>query len=95
MLALHTRPLASTARFPLQLPFLFIGVLGDSQASGSYTMYSLDLIIDEGKCRSIIAYKISVGTIHRIKANNTVIATEGYGRAYFLRTSAHICTGDW
>ena len=31
---------------------------------------------------------------HRFKAAQTVLATGGYGRAYFSATSAHTCTGD-
>ena len=41
-----------------------------------------------------MAYNMADGTIHRMKANATVVATGGYGRAYFSCTSAHTCTGD-
>ena len=56
--------------------------------------FALDLIMDGQECRGIMAYNMADGTIHRMKANQTVIATGGYGRAYFSCTSAHTCTGD-
>ena len=56
--------------------------------------FALDLIMDGGECRGIMAINMADGTIHRMKANQTVIATGGYGRAYFSCTSAHTCTGD-
>ena len=54
----------------------------------------MDLLMEEGECRGIMAYNIADGTIHRMKANTTVLATGGYGRAYQSCTSAHTCTGD-
>ena len=57
--------------------------------------FALDLIMDkEGVCRGVIALCMEDGTIHRFRAANTVLATGGYGRAYFSATSAHTCTGD-
>ncbi len=57
--------------------------------------FALDLIMDsEGKCRGVMALCLDDGTIHRFKAHQTVLATGGYGRAYFSCTSAHTCTGD-
>lgn len=56
--------------------------------------FALDLLMVDGECRGIIAYNMEDGTIHRFFANNTVIATGGFGRAYFSATSAHTCTGD-
>jgi succinate dehydrogenase (ubiquinone) flavoprotein subunit len=56
--------------------------------------FALDLIMDNGVCRGIMCYNMADGTIHRMKANQTVLATGGYGRAYFSCTSAHTCTGD-
>lgn len=56
--------------------------------------FAMDLIMEDGVCRGIMAYNMADGTIHRMKANQTVIATGGYGRAYFSCTSAHTCTGD-
>lgn len=58
--------------------------------------FCLDLIMsDDGKeCVGVMALNMEDGTIHRIQAKNTVLATGGYGRAYFSCTSAHTCTGD-
>lgn len=58
--------------------------------------FALDLIMDEadGSCRGVVAMNMEDGTIHRFSAHNTVLATGGYGRAYFSATSAHTCTGD-
>jgi succinate dehydrogenase (ubiquinone) flavoprotein subunit len=56
--------------------------------------FATDLIMEDGVCRGVIAYNMEDGTIHRFKALNTVLATGGYGRAYFSCTSAHTCTGD-
>ena len=57
--------------------------------------FALDLIMDdEGKCVGVVCLEMENGTIHRINAKNTVLATGGYGRAYFSCTSAHTCTGD-
>ena len=49
---------------------------------------------DEGNCRGVMAMDLATGTIHRFRAHQTVLATGGYGRAYFSCTSAHTCTGD-
>src|SRR5213596_3569249 len=57
--------------------------------------FAIDLIMDEGgRCRGVIALKLDDGTIHRFQAQQTILATGGYGRAYFSCTSAHTCTGD-
>lgn len=57
--------------------------------------FAMDLMMnDEGECIGIICLNMEDGSIHRIKAKNTVLATGGYGRAYFSCTSAHTCTGD-
>jgi len=57
--------------------------------------FAIDLIMDdEGRCRGVIALKLDDGTLHRFRAQTTILATGGYGRAYFSCTSAHICTGD-
>eukprot|EP00595_Chromulina_sp_UTEXLB2642_P001299 CAMPEP_0196767758 /NCGR_PEP_ID=MMETSP1095-20130614/41931_1 /TAXON_ID=96789 ORGANISM="Chromulina nebulosa, Strain UTEXLB2642" /NCGR_SAMPLE_ID=MMETSP1095 /ASSEMBLY_ACC=CAM_ASM_000446 /LENGTH=632 /DNA_ID=CAMNT_0042136379 /DNA_START=2630 /DNA_END=4528 /DNA_ORIENTATION=- len=57
--------------------------------------FALDLIMnEEGRCVGIICLNMEDGTLHRIRANNTILATGGYGRAYFSCTSAHTCTGD-
>src|SRR5689334_1002258 len=57
--------------------------------------FAIDLIRDaEGAVRGIVALRLDDGTIHRFRAQVTVLATGGYGRAYFSCTSAHTCTGD-
>lgn len=57
--------------------------------------FALDLIMDEsGTCRGVMALCLEDGTLHRFRAAHTVLATGGYGRAYFSATSAHTCTGD-
>ena len=56
--------------------------------------FALDLIMEDGACRGLMAWKLDDGTIHRFRAHRTIIATGGYGRAYFSCTSAHTCTGD-
>ncbi|MBV9824395.1 MAG: succinate dehydrogenase flavoprotein subunit [Alphaproteobacteria bacterium] len=57
--------------------------------------FSLDLIMDEeGACRGVMAWNLEDGTIHRFRAHMVILATGGYGRAYFSCTSAHTCTGD-
>ncbi len=57
--------------------------------------FALDLIMDdEGACRGVIAMNMEDGSIHRFRSKRTILATGGYGRAYFSATSAHTCTGD-
>ncbi|XP_050325121.1 succinate dehydrogenase [ubiquinone] flavoprotein subunit, mitochondrial [Bactrocera neohumeralis] len=56
--------------------------------------FALDLIFEDGKCKGVLALNLEDGTLHRFRAHNTVIATGGYGRAFFSCTSAHTCTGD-
>ena len=57
--------------------------------------FATDLIMTEdGRCTGVIAWKLDDGTIHRFRAKMVVLATGGYGRAYFSATSAHTCTGD-
>jgi len=57
--------------------------------------FAIDLLMDdEGACRGVVAWNLEDGTLHRFNAHLVVIATGGYGRAYFSCTSAHTCTGD-
>ncbi len=56
--------------------------------------FALDLIMEDGACRGVIAMNMEDGSIHRFRAHHTILATGGYGRAYFSCTSAHTCTGD-
>ena len=50
--------------------------------------------MENGECRGVIALDMSDGTLHRFRAHQTILATGGYGRAWFSCTSAHTCTGD-
>lgn len=56
--------------------------------------FALDLIMNGKDCVGVMALNMADGTLHRMRANQTIIATGGYGRAYFSCTSAHTCTGD-
>jgi succinate dehydrogenase / fumarate reductase flavoprotein subunit len=56
--------------------------------------FALDLIMEGGECVGVMAWNLEDGTIHRFRAHQTILATGGYGRAYFSCTSAHTCTGD-
>ncbi|VDC25252.1 succinate dehydrogenase flavoprotein subunit [Pseudogemmobacter humi] len=56
--------------------------------------FALDLIITDGRCTGVVCWKLDDGTIHVFNAKMVVLATGGYGRAYFSATSAHTCTGD-
>src|SRR6202047_442154 len=56
--------------------------------------FAIDLIMDDqGVCRGVIALNLEDGTLHRFRAQTTILATGGYGRAYAVCTSAHTCTG--
>jgi succinate dehydrogenase flavoprotein subunit len=56
--------------------------------------FAIDLIMEGGECRGVLALDMATGTLHRFLAQATILATGGYGRAYFTCTSAHTCTGD-
>jgi len=56
--------------------------------------FALDLIMENGECRGVIALCMDDGSIHRFRSQAVVLATGGYGRCYFTATSAHTCTGD-
>jgi succinate dehydrogenase / fumarate reductase flavoprotein subunit len=56
--------------------------------------FALDLIMEDGECRGVIALCMEDGSIHRFRSHAVVLATGGYGRCYFSATSAHSCTGD-
>ncbi|MEM0935556.1 MAG: succinate dehydrogenase flavoprotein subunit [Pseudomonadota bacterium] len=57
--------------------------------------FATDLIMSEdGQCQGVLAWRLDDGTLHAFNAKMTVLATGGYGRAYFSATSAHTCTGD-
>ncbi len=56
--------------------------------------FALDLIMENGECLGVMAWNLDDGTLHRFRAHQVILATGGYGRAYFSCTSAHTCTGD-
>jgi succinate dehydrogenase / fumarate reductase flavoprotein subunit len=56
--------------------------------------FAIDLILEGGMCRGVVALDLAAGTLHRFRAHMTILATGGYGRTYFSCTSAHSCTGD-
>ncbi|MDX1608715.1 MAG: succinate dehydrogenase flavoprotein subunit [Halofilum sp. (in: g-proteobacteria)] len=56
--------------------------------------FAIDLIMEDGACRGVVAWDLATGELHRFQAQMVVLATGGYGRAYFSATSAHTCTGD-
>ena len=64
------------------------------QAEFYIEYFALDLIMEDGACRGVIALELATGKIHRFRAHIVVLATGGYGRAWFSCTSAHTCTGD-
>ncbi len=57
--------------------------------------FAIDLLMDDaGSCCGVLAWNLDDGSLHRFYGHQTVLATGGYGRAYFSATSAHTCTGD-
>ncbi len=57
--------------------------------------FAIDLVMSEdGQCQGVVCWKLDDGTMHVFNAKMVVLATGGYGRAYFSATSAHTCTGD-
>jgi succinate dehydrogenase / fumarate reductase flavoprotein subunit len=56
--------------------------------------FAIDLMMEDGACRGVVAWNLDDGTIHRFQSHMTILATGGYGRAYFSCTGAHTQTGD-
>jgi succinate dehydrogenase / fumarate reductase flavoprotein subunit len=56
--------------------------------------FAVDLIMEDGACRGVVAIDLATGKLHRFRSHKVILATGGYGRAYFSCTSAHTCTGD-
>ena len=56
--------------------------------------FALELIMDQGRCRGLIALEMATGRLHRFQAHKVILATGGHGRTYFSCTAAHTCTGD-
>ncbi len=65
-----------------------------NDASFFIEYFAIDLIMEDGVCRGVLAWDLSDGSLHVFQAHAVVLATGGYGRAYFSATSAHTCTGD-
>ena len=65
-----------------------------NQAEFFIEYFAFDLIMEDGECRGVMAWNLEDGVIHRFRCKQVVLATGGYGRAYFSCTSAHTCTGD-
>src|SRR5688572_20396535 len=64
------------------------------QAEFFIEYFAIDLIMQDGECRGVVALNLADGSVHRFRAHRVILATGGYGRAYFSCTSAHTCTGD-
>jgi succinate dehydrogenase / fumarate reductase flavoprotein subunit len=56
--------------------------------------FAVDLIMEDGACRGVVAIDLATGRLHRFRSHQVILATGGYGRSYFSCTSAHTCTGD-
>jgi succinate dehydrogenase / fumarate reductase flavoprotein subunit len=56
--------------------------------------FAIDLIMEDGACRGVVAIDLATGRLHRFRSHQVILATGGYGRSYFSCTSAHTCTGD-
>ncbi len=56
--------------------------------------FAVDLIMEGGQCWGVVAIDLATGRLHRFRSHQVILATGGYGRAYFSCTSAHTCTGD-
>jgi succinate dehydrogenase / fumarate reductase flavoprotein subunit len=64
------------------------------QAEFFIEYFATDLIMEDGVCRGVLSLDLATGKLHRFRAQATILATGGYGRAWFSCTSAHTCTGD-
>ena len=56
--------------------------------------FAIDLVMENGECKGVLAWNLADGTLHLFRGHAVILATGGYGRAYFSATSAHTCTGD-
>ena len=65
-----------------------------NQAEFFIEFFALELIMDEGQCRGVIALEMATGDLHLFKGQKVILATGGHGRTYFSCTAAHTCTGD-
>jgi succinate dehydrogenase / fumarate reductase flavoprotein subunit len=54
----------------------------------------LDIVVEDGKCRGVIAVEIKTGETHAFNAKATLVASGGYGRVYKTTSNAIASTGD-
>ena len=52
------------------------------------------LIVEDGKCRGVVALELMTGQLHLIKAKAVILATGGTGRVYEPTTNGLIVTAD-
>ncbi|MCS6896318.1 MAG: fumarate reductase/succinate dehydrogenase flavoprotein subunit [Bacteroidia bacterium] len=62
-----------------------------------YNHELLDVVVDEGRARGVIVRNLITGEIHRVAGHAVVLATGGYGNAYYLSTNAKLsnATAIW
>src|SRR5260370_24577977 len=56
--------------------------------------FAIDLIMQDGVCRGVVALCLDDRAIHRFRSQAVVLSTGGYGKVYFTAPSAHPCTRD-
>ena len=89
------RPCASAVRTRHSILHTRYGQSLKNNAEFYIEYFAIDLIMSEdGVCQGVLCWKLDDGTMHLFAAKMVVLATGGYGRAYFSATSAHTCTGD-
>src|ERR1700694_2583252 len=89
------RPCAPAARTGHAILHTLYGQALRARTEFFIEYFAIDLIRDgDGRVRGLVCLKLDDGTLHRFRAQTTILATGGYGRAYFSATSAHTCTGD-
>ena len=54
----------------------------------------LDMVIDDGECRGVVAYELATGELHVFQAKSTIVAAGGTGRMFQVTSNAHALTGD-
>jgi len=54
----------------------------------------VDLIVERGICRGVVAWELRSGNIHTFAAAAVLLATGGWGQIYRLTTNALTLTGD-
>ena len=82
------------SRLAVHCGFAYLRALIPEPCLPAVEYLALDLIMEGGECRGVLALCMEDGTLHRFRSSQTILATGGYGRAWFSATSAHTCTGD-